>query len=608
MKRGSWKRWLACLVAVIMLCSMLPLAASASDTVVIVLDPGHGGSDGGASATHDGVSVNERDLTWKIAGYCKEYLEANYGNVKVILTRTQTSNPSLSARVQTAVDNGADYFLSIHLNATESGTARGALAIVPRGKYRPEQAEASKAVATAIKDNLVALGLADQGFMTTLSDSATYPDGSTADGFAVVRYCVRNNIPGIIMEQCFIDNYKDYTNFLSTDAKLKSLGVANAQGLASALGLTKTSSGSGESGSSDSYTISHTDVTLSVGESFSLKLKDSSGTTAGVTWTVNNSAVATVSGNTVTGVGAGTTKVWVTMNDVTYSCIVRVQGSGSASGDTSSGTETSTLPFTDVSSGEWFYDDVVYVYENGLMNGTSGTTFAPYEAVSRAMVVTLLHRMAGTPAAASTGTFTDVGSGAWYSEAVEWAYAKGITTGVSAKEFAPEQTVTREEFVTFLYRYAILAGVDTTNSQSLSAFSDGGSVSEYAKDALRWAVANSILTGFDDGTIRPQDSLERGQLAALVSRFHQGLDGGTVEEPETYTISHTDVTITVGESYYLKLKNSAGETVSVTWTASKSGYVTISGNKITGAAAGTVTVSCTVDGQTYKCIVRVKSS
>lgn len=605
MNRDFCRRLLLCLIAVVMVVSVVPVTARAADTVVIVLDPGHGGTNSGACATHDGKTVKESELAWKIANYCKDHLEENYANVKVILTRTASADPDLDERVQVAVDNGADYFLSIHLNATESGNARGALAIVPRGKYRPDQAEASKAVATAILENLEELGLSNEGFVVTLHDTSTYPGGYKADGFAVIRYCVRNNIPGVILEQAFIDNYKDYTNFLNTDAKLKKLGVANAEGLAQELGLEPIGSSSGGSGGSETvtYTISHTDVSIAQGESFSLKLKDSSGSTASVTWTVKHPSVASVSGNTVTGVGAGTTTVSTTVDGTTYSCIVRV------SGNTSGGSGgTGGLPFTDVSEGQWFYDDVVYVYENGLMNGVSDTLFAPYDPVNRAMVVTLLYRLAGTPAASYTGTFADVAEGAWYTKAVEWAYASGITTGVSNTEFAPEQTVTREQFVTFLYRYAKFAGMDTSASRDLSAFTDGSSVSDYARTAMSWAAARGILTGYDDGSIRPQQGLERGQLAALVARFCGDSDVQPDDSAETYTISHTDVTITVGESFSLKLKNQDGETVSVTWTASKSGYVAISGNKITGSAAGTVTVSCQVGGETFSCIVRVKSS
>ena len=175
----------------------------------------------------------------------------------------------------------------------------------------------------------------------------------------------------------------------------------------------------------------------------------------------------------------------------------------------------------------------------------------------------------------------------------------GITNGVSDTKFAPGRYVTREEFVTFLHRYA--------GNPEPTAFPeenpDWKKVSGYAQKAVAWAIEEGILNGYDDGAIKPQREVNRAELALMIQRFERWF---AQVEKVTWSISHTDVTIKVGESFNLRVRSSEGETASVTWSANKPGYVTISGNKITGKAKGTVNVSCEYQGQTYKCIVRVK--
>ena len=663
MRERKGIRLLALILALVML-PVIPVAAE--EDVVIVLDPGHGGIDSGAVMEYDGEGIWESTLNLEIAGYCRDYLEENYENVQVYLTRETDEKVTLDERVDFAETMGADYMLSIHINSVD-GRSRGALAIVPRGRYQPEQGAASKRTAEAILLRLEALGMRNRGTTYQLGDDL-YPDGTNVDSFAVIRGCVRRNIPCIIMEHGFLDNEKDYREFLSTPEQLRALGEADALGLAETLGL-------------------------------------------------------------------------------------EFKGPPSSA-------ELGDTPFEDVLEGGWFYDAVTYVWNEGLMNGLSDTEFGPAMTANRAMVVTLLYRLDGAEASPEDSSFTDVEPGSWYHAPVEWALENGITTGISETEFAPGRNVIREQFVTFLYRYAGASEPETMPEH----FADWDSVSGYARAAVAWAVEIGLMTGYEDGTVKPLRELNRAELAVLMHRFHLWLlhdrgeltyewtqsvteaqlyvgesfeltltnqygdqadavwsadcegvvqiegttvtavgegaallscehdgqlfdcyvevteevitwsishteaaihvgesfeltltnqhgeqadviwsadcegvvqiEGATVtavgegtavlsceydgqlfechvevtEKVVTWKISHTDVTIKVGESFNLRVKSSEGETASVVWSSDKSGYVTISGNKITGQKAGTVNVSCVFEGVTYKCIVRVKSA
>ena len=156
-----------------------------------------------------------------------------------------------------------------------------------------------------------------------------------------------------------------------------------------------------------------------------------------------------------------------------------------------------TLPFTDVRETDWFYDDVVFAYENGLFSGTTATTFSPYAPMTRAMLVTVLYRLEGEPAATGRSGFSDVTIGSYYEAAVTWAADNGIVNGTSATTFSPSENVTREQMAAILCRYAQYKQYGTSASASLSAFSDDAAVSTYAKAPLSWAVAEKLVNGTD---------------------------------------------------------------------------------------------------------------
>ncbi len=177
------------------------------------------------------------------------------------------------------------------------------------------------------------------------------------------------------------------------------------------------------------------------------------------------------------------------------------------------------LPFPDVTEGDWFYDAVRYAYETGLMDGVGDNLFAPNSETTRAQLVTILYRLAGQPAVSGDLPFPDVESGTWYTDAVAWAAENGIVNGVSDTEFAPGDDITREQLAAILYRYAAYQGYDVSQRADLSGFGDASSISPYAQEALSWAHAQGLVLGFEDGSLRPQGTASRAQIAAVLMRF-----------------------------------------------------------------------------------------
>lgn len=183
----------------------------------------------------------------------------------------------------------------------------------------------------------------------------------------------------------------------------------------------------------------------------------------------------------------------------------------------------SGLPFGDVKSADWFYNDVKYVYEKGMMAGTAADVFAPNATTTRAMIVTILYRLEGSPAVTVTSAFVDVPAGQWYTDAVNWAAANQIVKGTSATTFAPNASITREQMAAILYRYAQYKGYDVTKKADLSGYSDNSQVSAYAKDALAWANAAKLINGVTNTTLAPQGNATRAQVSAILHRFCDGV-------------------------------------------------------------------------------------
>ena len=182
------------------------------------------------------------------------------------------------------------------------------------------------------------------------------------------------------------------------------------------------------------------------------------------------------------------------------------------------------FPFADVTTGDWFYEAVDYVFQRDLMNGTGGARFTPNGTASRAMVATILWRMAGEPQVNYAMSFADVPAGTWYTEAVRWAASEGIVTGYSDTKFGPDDPVTREQFAVMLYRYAQTLGEGFTGNWSFPLnFPDAADVSEYAYEALCWMTMENVIQGMEDGGLHPQGTANRAQLATMLMRFDQNL-------------------------------------------------------------------------------------
>lgn len=178
------------------------------------------------------------------------------------------------------------------------------------------------------------------------------------------------------------------------------------------------------------------------------------------------------------------------------------------------------LPFTDVKSGNWFYDAVKYAYEQGLMTGTSATTFAPNGTMNRAMIVTVLYRLEKSPAVTGASKFTDVPAGQWYSDAVAWAAANKIVNGYDETTFGPMNAVTREQMAAILFRYEQVKGLENvTLEENLNRFPDQNKISAYAIPALQWAVGQKIINGNADGTLAPTGTATRAQVAQIFTNL-----------------------------------------------------------------------------------------
>ena len=183
------------------------------------------------------------------------------------------------------------------------------------------------------------------------------------------------------------------------------------------------------------------------------------------------------------------------------------------------------LPFTDVEKGIWYYDAVQYVYENGLMAGTSADTFSPDLATSRGMIVTILYRLAGSPAVGASD-FTDVPANQYYSAAVAWAAANRVVSGYGDGRFGPNDPITREQMALILQGYARLEGRDVSARADLSAYTDAGKVSDYALEAIRWARAVGLINGTSATTLTPGGTATRAQAAVIFRGFCENVVSG----------------------------------------------------------------------------------
>ena len=180
---------------------------------------------------------------------------------------------------------------------------------------------------------------------------------------------------------------------------------------------------------------------------------------------------------------------------------------------------TGANPFTDVSEKDWFYGDVMFVYENGLMLGTSKTLFSPHGTTTRGMMATILWRMEGSPAPKGKNSFTDVVAGKWYADAITWTAENGIFAGYGKDKFGPDDPITREQLAAIFYRYADYKGYDLTVKGNLDKFKDADKITDYAETAMGWAVGSGLVKGKSGNLLDPQGTATRAEIAAMLHRF-----------------------------------------------------------------------------------------
>ena len=176
-------------------------------------------------------------------------------------------------------------------------------------------------------------------------------------------------------------------------------------------------------------------------------------------------------------------------------------------------------PFTDVSEKDWFYNDAMFVYKNGLMLGTSKTLFSPHGTVTRGMMATILWRMEGSLAPKGENSFTDVEAGRWYADAITWTAENGIFAGYSKDKFGPDDPITREQLTAIFYRYADYKGYKLTVTGNLDKFEDADKITDYAKTVMQWAVGNGLIKGKTENLLDPQGTATRAEIAAMLHRF-----------------------------------------------------------------------------------------
>ena len=181
--------------------------------------------------------------------------------------------------------------------------------------------------------------------------------------------------------------------------------------------------------------------------------------------------------------------------------------------------DTVANPFTDVFEKDWFYDDAMFVYKNGLMLGTSKTLLSPHGTVTRGMMATILWRMEGSLAPKGENSFTDVEAGMWYTDAITWTAENGIFAGYSKDKFGPDDPITREQLTAIFYRYADYKGYKLTVTGNLDKFEDADKITDYANTVMQWAVGNGLIKGKAETLLDPQGTATRAEIAAMLHRF-----------------------------------------------------------------------------------------
>lgn len=463
-------------------------SAEKDGNLIIVLDPGHGGKDPGASAG----GIYEREINLTVATYCKNFLEQNYsGKVTVFLTRSNNSTSlELEDRAVAAATHSPDLMISLHFNSSTSSSANGGEVYVSR-----LEEYALTDLGKQIVNNLGDLGLNKRGVFTRASESNTYwTDGTRlADYYGIIKHPAYREIPSMIVEHCFLSNASDRT-FASSDANLKKLGEADAKAIATYFNL----------GDESATTIENTKYNAKNQLTTyynSLSMSDYSVAYQGKIQSIYQDALDRINA------ANGTGKINLTLNRALK---------------TINNYPVSIMGFKDVKRSDWFCDAVIYSVENGFFNGTSATTFSPAASITRGMFITVVGRTAGASSTTPASTvFSDVDSKAYYAPYIAWGYSNHIIEGLSATSFGPNQAITREDLITILYRYAKEKGITLTGDtgKTMANFSDGNTVDSWATEAMTWAVTHGVINGDNQGKINPRAYTTRAEAAKIMMTF-----------------------------------------------------------------------------------------
>ena len=449
------KRILSLLLCAVMSLLLAAPALAAYDTryqddwVYICVDPGHGGIDSGCVATYDGRQYTERDICMQIGLYLKEELET-YRHVKVFLTRTPDTPSSklpsgeVKFRSDYAAEECCDFLISLHLNDVAAGSPvpGGACALVSNGNYRPEIAEAGKAVAAVSLAELEKLGVENKGFLLRNSGDSRYPNGKIADYYGIVRYGILTNIPSTLIEHGFLRNEHDFRAILSSEEKLRAVAKADAAGLVAYFGLEKADPDA-------------------PAEQAPIRLSDVPGH-----WAAENISTAVTNG-WVNGYPDHTFRPNATLTRADFVTLLsRMSGEEIAQPDAD--------PFPDVQSTKYYAAGVSWAVDAGIVSGFPDGTFHPAENVTRqqmAHMMRLFLQHKGMDVSeidpAIDGAISDLEEiGAWARDDVRFCYAAGLLQG-RGSAFVPQGTATRAEAATVLlrlYNYLNAAPVSETGT------------------------------------------------------------------------------------------------------------------------------------------------
>ncbi len=461
---------------------------STSGVKTIVLDAGHGGSDGGA----EGYGLTESKLTLAIATACRDEL-SKYGRAKVIMTRTDDSYVGLEDRAKIATEAGADLFVSFHINA---GGGTGAEVWIPnKSSWYSSYHELGSELGDKVLEKLKALGLSSRGNQwkdyPSGEKSSTYSDGSAADYLSVIRNCRKGGVPAILIEHGFIDNGHD-AKLLSDASYLKQLGVADAQAIVEQLDL------------KESPLYGFTDVFASTDHSAEIGWLASSGISEGFP----DGSFGGMSG--------------VARADMA-AFLYRLAGSPAY-------TAPSTSPFKDVTSSTDHYKEICWLADTGISEGWSVSggkkEFRPYSTVARADMAAFLCRFAAKyfdssvsswKASSSTVRFSDITSSSSHYEEILWLGSAGVSSGYSDGTYRANANVVRQDMAAFLYRLSNLPSYNASEKDK-SSFSDVSDSTDHA-NAIWWMASAGISTGYADGTFGATKDVLRGDMAAFLYRL-----------------------------------------------------------------------------------------